>query len=404
MRTILTSLAALTAFSLCAQVPSYVPTNGLVGWWPFNGNANDESGNGNNGVVNGATLTEDRFGNSNEAHSFTSGNSITSTPNLPIGNSPRSVSLWFQTTSLSYNINTGLEANSMVTYGSGIGVGGGANGQCNLETQVGILRLNHYAVGVSGPFVSDGIWHNATYTYDGNIHMLYLDNLLVNMASYAINTGITQLIIGNRASEPNWHPYNGKIDDVGIWNRALDECEIQALYNAGAQGVSPTPVSFSGLNSSYVLADQPSPLSGTPAGGVFIGPGVAGNTFDPASAGVGSHSITYAYVDACGSVNVQSFCTEVTVTSGVGGSNMTTSGVLVYPNPNRGQFTVELDLMGLVSLQVFDARGALVHNEVFTATGTRTQRSLDLSALAKGSYTLQVEHAGQRLSQSVVVE
>jgi hypothetical protein len=83
---------------------------------------------------------------------------------------------------------------------------------------------------------------------------------------------------------------------------------------------------------------------------------------------------------------------------------MTTSGVLVYPNPNRGQFTVELDLMGLVSLQVFDARGALVHNEVFTATGTRTQRSLDLSALAKGSYTLQVEHAGQRLSQSVVVE
>jgi hypothetical protein len=35
-----------------AQVPSYVPTNGLVGWWPFNGNANDESGNGNNGTVN----------------------------------------------------------------------------------------------------------------------------------------------------------------------------------------------------------------------------------------------------------------------------------------------------------------------------------------------------------------
>jgi hypothetical protein len=39
-----------------AQIPSYVPTNGLVGWWPFNGNANDESGNGNHGTVNGATL------------------------------------------------------------------------------------------------------------------------------------------------------------------------------------------------------------------------------------------------------------------------------------------------------------------------------------------------------------
>ena len=44
------------------QVPNYVPTNGLVGYWPFNGNANDESGNGNDGTNNGATLTADRFG------------------------------------------------------------------------------------------------------------------------------------------------------------------------------------------------------------------------------------------------------------------------------------------------------------------------------------------------------
>ena len=50
-----------TIFSF-GQVPSYVPTNGLVGWWGFNGNANDESGNGNNGTVNGATLIADRFG------------------------------------------------------------------------------------------------------------------------------------------------------------------------------------------------------------------------------------------------------------------------------------------------------------------------------------------------------
>jgi len=47
-----------------------VSTNGLVGWWPFNGNANDESGTGNHGTVNGATLTADRFGNPNKAYSF----------------------------------------------------------------------------------------------------------------------------------------------------------------------------------------------------------------------------------------------------------------------------------------------------------------------------------------------
>jgi hypothetical protein len=49
---------------------SQIPTNGLVRYWPFNGNANDESGNGNNGTVNGATLIEDRFGNSNSAYRF----------------------------------------------------------------------------------------------------------------------------------------------------------------------------------------------------------------------------------------------------------------------------------------------------------------------------------------------
>ena len=53
-----------------AQLPSYVPTNGLVGYWGFTGNANDASGNGNNGTVTGATLTADRFGNANSAYSF----------------------------------------------------------------------------------------------------------------------------------------------------------------------------------------------------------------------------------------------------------------------------------------------------------------------------------------------
>ena len=47
-----------------------IPTNGLVAYYPFNGNANDESGNNNNGTVNGATLTSDRHGNANKAYSF----------------------------------------------------------------------------------------------------------------------------------------------------------------------------------------------------------------------------------------------------------------------------------------------------------------------------------------------
>ncbi|MEN9948061.1 MAG: hypothetical protein RL106_884, partial [Bacteroidota bacterium] len=52
MRFVLSMLMLVLAMAVNAQIPS----NGLVAWYPFNGNANDESGNGNDGVVNGATL------------------------------------------------------------------------------------------------------------------------------------------------------------------------------------------------------------------------------------------------------------------------------------------------------------------------------------------------------------
>ena len=70
MKNLLFTALAIIAFagSNVAQVPNYVPSNGLVGWWPFNGNANDESGNGNDGTVNnGALLIQDRLGNTNAA-------------------------------------------------------------------------------------------------------------------------------------------------------------------------------------------------------------------------------------------------------------------------------------------------------------------------------------------------
>ena len=71
-------LLVLSLFTIFIQnansqsIPSYIPSSGLVGWWPFNGNANDESVNGNSGTVNDANLTTDRFENVNKAYSFNS--------------------------------------------------------------------------------------------------------------------------------------------------------------------------------------------------------------------------------------------------------------------------------------------------------------------------------------------
>lgn len=58
---------------------------------------------------------------------------------------------------------------------------------------------------------------------------------------------------------------------------------------------SPPTVSFSGLAPSYCINDAPAALSGQPTGGSFSGPGIVGNSFDPAIAGFGTHNITYTW-------------------------------------------------------------------------------------------------------------
>jgi hypothetical protein len=75
-------------------------TDGLVAYYPFNDNANDESGNGNNGTAMGATLTTDRFGNPNSAFVFDGTNDyIALDDHYANGNSLAqfSVSVWYKT-------------------------------------------------------------------------------------------------------------------------------------------------------------------------------------------------------------------------------------------------------------------------------------------------------------------
>lgn len=81
IKKILLPILLLVSVISFGQPPAYVPTNGLVGYWPFNGNAIDESGNGLDGTVNGATLTNDRLGNANSAYDF-DGNSDIEIPGV----------------------------------------------------------------------------------------------------------------------------------------------------------------------------------------------------------------------------------------------------------------------------------------------------------------------------------
>jgi hypothetical protein len=223
-----------TTQMIYAQVPSFVPSNGLVGYWPFSGNANDQSGLGNNGTVNGATLTTDRFGNTNSAYNFINnsiGQNIQTSLSPPNGVSNRSISIWFQQTQ------SNVANNVWTLNGWGDNSPGKAFTAIIKSDKAGVDTSNSYITYSSNSLDS---WHHLVLVYDntnGNTTSsikVYFDGILLNTISNSlnpntiINTGTnTNFFIGSTSL----NQFIGKIDDVGVWNRALTQSEILGIYN-----------------------------------------------------------------------------------------------------------------------------------------------------------------------------
>ena len=230
-------LAASSAF---AQVPSYVPTNGLVGWWPFNGNANDESGNGNNGTVNGAALTSDRFGTQNSCYNFRGGSfgDFISTNLIPaIGNSQRTICFWAMPTDSSGGF-------ALMSYGT---QNSGQTFSIGLRCSVGVNNF-HSSINNAGKYYEQASIRDNWNFYSvvvpigattQNDILMYMNGILLTTGftfltpSTAINTGNqSPLVFGKLFYSPYF--FKGKLDDVSIWNRELSAQEINIIYNAQA--------------------------------------------------------------------------------------------------------------------------------------------------------------------------
>lgn len=226
-----------------SQIPNYVPSNGLVGWWPFNGNANDLSGNGNNGAVSGGTLTANRFGISNSAYLFD--NSMTSTLSLPFTNVENnfSISIWAKATrnagsASSSNLCPGTTSvplansnqNWLLRPGQpsgklGVGISFGTDRIMIAEHAPNLLvtRLNSIATRV------DFIHIVLTYTTTGM--KLYVNGQLAGSKTMHC-TSIAKVLSTTFAQAMYSPEFSGIIDDIGIWNRELTDQEIQSLYSS----------------------------------------------------------------------------------------------------------------------------------------------------------------------------
>lgn len=234
-------------FSFNAQVPSYVPTDGLVGWWPFNGNANDESGNGRNGQVTDATLTTDRLGNNASAFNFNyvgySNGSLDDMIYVPhdsgLNSSELSVSCWFKPLGWSFSGNPGasvvfarFENGYDNPHGEFWGISFNDEGKlrCSL---IGESQQN-YSLESSAGALNLGNWYHVVLTYDGSVQKIYLNGILIDQFSSPnlLNTqGSSGLSFGvSNQANGFWSPFNGDIDDSAVWNRALTLEEVTALY------------------------------------------------------------------------------------------------------------------------------------------------------------------------------
>ena len=200
-----------------------IPTNGLVAYFSFDGNANDTGGN--TGTVSGATLTTDRKGVANKAYSFDGNDKITATDNnLPTGNTPRTFSIWVYSNSQQSNTTPA----TLLSYGTPSS------------------NTNHYSFVMWGNKLRLSNWSGAPdidYTYshpvnqwfhlvikldESNVVKIYVNGALQHTSS-VIETWNTvkngQLIFGENLVQ-------GRLDEIRIYNRAITNDEVLQIYNA----------------------------------------------------------------------------------------------------------------------------------------------------------------------------
>lgn len=228
----LTSSATVGGASIIQNGAIPPALNGsLVGYWPFNGNANDESNGGKNGSISGAVLTTDRFGTANKAYDFNGTNAFISVPGaFPITND-FTISFWTQ---------------SQNTLAEGTVLGDGSNDIGGNDFN---LSLNANNVNVRADKSGTNLWENFNISNE-NITGNW-SHVIWKMTPTSSSIYVNGKLIGTkeiRGSNLGFHDarsyfgvrgvwtgyldkyFKGKLDDIAMYNRSLTDAEIQQLY------------------------------------------------------------------------------------------------------------------------------------------------------------------------------
>jgi hypothetical protein len=239
-----------------------VSINGLIAYWTLDScsNANDVTGNGHDGTAFNTTLTTDRFGNTNSAYYFDGTSSYISVEDkadIRLTNTDFTVSAWVKLESyntswgsimLSKRENTGgfnwsVRGQLDPAPGTiGFGPGGGSGNAAGTKV------------------VTTGSWHMITNVYNYATHQMsiYIDGVFDNVSSGILPTNApstAKLYIGkDNPVISTAYFWKGSLDDIRIYNRALNTNEIKSLFN---QTMAPaaTLIAYWPLNSCAAAQD-----------------------------------------------------------------------------------------------------------------------------------------------------
>ena len=224
------------------KVQEVGPTNGLVLYYPFNGNANDESGHGNDGIVSGATLGTNRFGVTGNSYVFKATGppeswigdwiSTASSNGFPTSTHDVSVSLWANLSLIGPDYHLFFANREGNQFQLGIGVFTGTNAP--IEFYSGARFAPDVQTAPLG--WSLGQWYNIQLTRSANLVTIYRDGVALAQGTVAT---------GNEAAPEKlildfgWrtlpgagnHPLWGRLDDIFLYDRALSGAELQTLLN-----------------------------------------------------------------------------------------------------------------------------------------------------------------------------
>jgi hypothetical protein len=231
--------------------------------------------------------------------------------------------------------------------------------------------------------LSSGNWYSVIVTFNGTQLKLYVNGNIVNTVNQSgtLQTGNDPLRFGRRGGGgiyDQW--FNGVIDDIGIWNRALTECEVKKLYTSGSFSVSSSA-------SNTICVGQSLNLSAAGANSYTWSTGATSQSISvsPTVSTVYTVSTTYS----AGCTDSRTFNVTVNVCTGLNETEFATNSVRIFPNPAKEQLNISLNNIALIgkNYTITNALGQVMATGVFN----KQTMELTIQQFSSGLYQLNID-------------